>query len=498
MSRIVNALRHHAEATPDRIAIDDGNEQLTFSRLLEAAEHLAARLRVVSPRAIGLLADNGIGWVLADLAAMIAAVPIVPLPPFASRAQLEHALRSAGIDYVVTDQQARICEVLAPSAHVALTSFTRQLLGIQIPMQAPACELAPDCWKVTFTSGTTADPKGVCLSMATLETTADALRDVSGGSERDRHLCVMPLATLLENVGGVYAPLLAGATILVPSLQTIGLTGSSSLDVRRLVGALRESRATSAILVPQMLAALVAAVQAGAPAPQHLRFLAVGGAAVPAGLLEEAIALGFPVHEGYGLSECGSVVSVNRPGERRCGSVGKPLPHVRVEIARDGEIHVAGSTCIGYLDGERAREPFATGDIGRFDDDGFLYITGRKKNMFVTSFGRNVAPEWIEQELVAQGAIAQAAVFGEGRPFVTAVVVPAAAATLQAVFAAVNEVNRRLPDYARVGAWLQAAEPFTAHNGKMTANGRLRRDAILRDYADQIDAVYATRKVSNA
>ncbi|HEY4139213.1 MAG TPA: long-chain acyl-CoA synthetase, partial [Casimicrobiaceae bacterium] len=127
-----------------------------------------------------------------------------------------------------------------------------------------------------------------------------------------------------------------------------------------------------------------------------------------------------------------------------------------------------------------------------------LYVTGRKKNMFITSFGRNVAPEWIEQELVAQSAIAQAAVFGEARPFVTAVVVPRPNATLQAVSAAVNDLNRRLPDYARIGAWLQAAQAFTAQNGKLTANGRLRRDAILRDYADQIDAVYATKKVSNA
>lgn len=498
MSNIVNALRRHAEATPDRIVIDDGHEQLTFSQLLETAEQLASRLRRVSPRAMGLLADNGIGWVLADLAAMIASVPLVPLPPFASRAQLEHAIHSAGIDYIVTDQHARVCEVLPVGAHVALASFTRKLLGIHCPAQPSAFELPADCCKVTFTSGTTADPKGVCLSLATLERTADALREVSAGSERDRHLCVMPLATLLENVGGVYAPLLAGATILVPSLSTIGLTGSSSLDVRRLVGSLRESHATSAILVPQMLAALVAAVQAGIPAPRYLRFLAVGGAAVPPGLLEDAFALGFPVHEGYGLSECGSVVSVNRPGERRSGSVGKPLPQVRIEIASDGEIHVAGSTCIGYLGGARASEPFATGDIGHLDEDGFLYVTGRKKNMFITSFGRNVAPEWIEQELLAQSAIAQAAVFGEARAFVTAVLVASTNTPRQAVFAAVNDVNRRLPDYARIGAWVPATEAFTAQNGKLTANGRLRRDAILRDYADQIDAVYATKKVSNA
>ncbi len=498
MSRVIDALRLHAAATPNRIAVDDGSEQLTFAKLLEAAELLAVRLRELSPNAIGLLADNGAGWVLTDLAAMIAEIPIVPLPLFASKSQLAHAMRIAGIDYVVTDQQSRVCEALPAEAHLTLSRFTRNLLGIGFPILHARSGLPVGCWKVTFTSGTTAGPKGVCLSLATLETTADALRQVSSGSAEDRHLCVTPLATLLENVGGIYAPLLAGASVCVPPLCAVGLTGSSNLDAQRLVRALGESRATSAILVPQMLAGIVAALRAGDAPPRDLRFLAVGGAAVPARLLEESLALGLPVYEGYGLSECASVVTVNRPDEFRAGTVGKPLPHVRIEIAGDGEILVSGSTCMGYLDGAATKEPLATGDIGYFDDAGYLRITGRKKNMFISSFGRNVAPEWIEQELIAQPAIAQAAVFGEARPFAAAIVVPRPGATHSSVAAAIDEVNLHMPDYARVGAWVCAEEPFSPRNAMATANGRLRRDEILRTYAAEIDAFYQTREVSNA
>lgn len=498
MSLVIDALRLHAAATPDRIAVDDGSEELTFAELLAAVELLATRLREHSPNAIGLLADNGAGWVLTDLAAMIAAIPIVPLPLFASKAQLAHALRIAGIDYVVTDQQSRVCEALPADAHVTLSRFTRDLLGIGFPMQTSRSDLPAGCWKVTFTSGTTAGPKGVCLSLATLEKTADALRHASSGCAEDRHLCVTPLATLLENVGGIYAPLLAGAKVCVPPLSTVGLTGSSGLDAHRLVGALCESRATSAILVPQMLAGIVAALKAGDAPPRDLRFLAVGGAAVSARLLEESLALGLPVYEGYGLSECASVVTVNRPNEFRAGTVGKPLPHVRIDIARDGEIHVSGSTGIGYLDGAPMREPLATGDLGYFDDAGYLRITGRKKNMFITSFGRNVAPEWIEQELMAQPAIAQAAVFGEARPFAAAIIVPSPGATHSSVAVAIDEVNQHMPDYARIGAWLCVEEPFSPRNAMATANGRLRRDEIFRAYAADIDAFYPTREVSNA
>jgi long-chain acyl-CoA synthetase len=110
--------------------------------------------------------------------------------------------------------------------------------------------------------------------------------------------------------------------------------------------------------------------------------------------------------------------------------------------------------------------------------------------MFITSFGRNVAPEWVEGELVAHPGIAQAAIFGEARPFNCAVIVPHPGTSHGAIEAALDTANRRLPDYARVRAWIAATEPFTASNGMSTPNGRLRRSAILGKYASQVDALY--------
>jgi long-subunit acyl-CoA synthetase (AMP-forming) len=493
MSRIIAALQRHAASDPRKAALQDETRTFSYGELLTEIELLADQLREGSPRAITILADNGSAWALADLAAHAAGIPSIPLPPFFSAAQIVHVLKTAAIDQVLTDQPDRLLAVLQQPG-LPVEPFHGEMKRVRLQAVAAAAPSLPvGTRKVTFTSGTTGEPKGVCLSQAVMETVAESLGFASDATRDDRHLCLLPLATLLENIGGIYTPLLAGATICLPRLATVGLSGSSGLDVGRLLAALDAWQASTAIMVPQMLQAVVAAGRAGTPLPGSLRYLAVGGAPVSLHLLEHAQALGLPVYQGYGLSECGSVVAVSRQGENRVGSVGKPLPHARIDFADDGEILVRGTPWLGYL-GTDATPPgqdfIATGDLGYLDADGFLFLTGRKKNLFITSFGRNVAPEWVEGELVAHPGIAQAAIFGEARPFNCAVIVPHPGTPQGAIEAALDTANRRLPDYAQVRAWIPATEAFTASNGMSTPNGRLRRPAILGKYAAQINALY--------
>jgi long-chain acyl-CoA synthetase len=239
-----------------------------------------------------------------------------------------------------------------------------------------------------------------------------------------------------------------------------------------------------------MLQALVAAGEGRASMPSSLRFVAVGGAPVSPQLLKRAHLLGIPIFEGYGLSECASVVALNTPGNIKPGSVGRPLPHVLLSFSDNGEILVEGSAFLGYLGQGVPARPWPTGDLGYLDAEGFLHLTGRVKSLFITSFGRNVAPEWVERELTLHPAIAQAAVFGEARPFNAAVIVARPGFSQSDIDTAVQLANRMLPDYARVTAWVAANAPFTPSNQQLTANGRLKREAIMAVYADALESLY--------
>jgi long-subunit acyl-CoA synthetase (AMP-forming) len=344
--------------------------------------------------------------------------------------------------------------------------------------------------KITFTSGTTGSPKGACIGAQGQRDVADSIARATRGLGIERHLCLLPFAILLENVAGMRAALAAGVRFIAPPLAQVGLAGATGFDANACLAALERHRAHSAIVLPQMLLAMTGALERGAPRPRWLRYLAVGGARVSPQLIERARSLGLPVYEGYGLTECGSVVSLNTPACDRAGSAGKPLPHSPVRVAPDGEILVGTHAFLGYL-GEPSAAPewWPTGDLGRLDADGFLHVEGRKKNVLITSFGRNVAPEWPEAELLAGGAVAQAAVFGEGRPRLCAVLVASPGASDAAIAEQVGAANERLPDYARIEQWIRAAAPFGADNGLATANGRARREAIWNTYRERFDAV---------
>jgi long-subunit acyl-CoA synthetase (AMP-forming) len=182
------------------------------------------------------------------------------------------------------------------------------------------------------------------------------------------------------------------------------------------------------------------------------------------------------------------VVCLNRPEHNRPGSVGRPLPHVQVRLGDDGEVLVSGSALLGYLgDQPFSGEWLHTGDIGEFDADGYLFLKGRKKHQFITSFGRNVNPDWVEAELTQRGTIAQAFVHGEGLNHNLALLWPLDPNCSDETLAAtVAQANAQLPDYAQVHAWQRLSTPFTADNGLLTSNGRLRREAILSRYRDAL------------
>lgn len=479
-----------AAQVPGAPALRDRGRTLNYGELRGAVAAEVDWLRARGGERHGLLADNGCGWVVADLALQEAALLNVPLPPFFTDAQLAHAIADAGIDSILADEGMRgraeraSFHPVAVSPHSGLTLWKRTQPGHGKPL------LPTGTVKVTYTSGSTGAPRGICLDAASLGAVAESVATAAGSLRIERHLCLLPLATLLENVAGVYAALRMGAACDLPPASATGVR-FGGIDADALLACIAERAPQSLILVPELLRVLVAAVERGWAVPDSLRFIAVGGAVVSVELLARAAACGLPVHEGYGLSECASVVTLNTPAASRRGSVGRPLPHARVRIDDAGEIHVAGAVMLGRLgdDGPRPAE-IATGDLGDLDADGYLYIRGRRRNVIITALGRNVSPEWIEGELTQEAGIAHACVVGEARPFVVALVSPLSPSVPRAVIErAVAAANRRLPDYARVRRFA-VVRGFSPADGTLTANGRLRREIICEHHAATIGSLY--------
>ena len=194
------------------------------------------------------------------------------------------------------------------------------------------------------------------------------------------------------------------------------------------------------------------------------------------------------------------MVSLNSPRHDRIGTSGRILPHAEVR-ERDGEIEVSGNTFLGYLDQPDSWGPttVSTGDTGTVDADGYLTIKGRRKNMLITSFGRNVNPEWVEGQLFASGYFQQVVVVGDARPACAALLYPVQVdVTDVEIQAVVDAANCELPDYARVEHWLRLQEPLSLTNGLSTENGRPRREKIQERYARNIDQLYSDLTESTA
>ncbi|MCB1649748.1 MAG: AMP-binding protein [Pseudomonadales bacterium] len=515
MNKLWSAICHHAMAMPDGAALQtfDGElqEALSWKQLKASAEAMAHRLREDAVGVLALQAGNAPTWVLADIACSLQDIVLLPLPGFFSAQQVLHALRSLRIDAVLTDRPAELAglcgEQFSPAGELAGLGYLRRNPQWQDGMDNSE-QIPPHTSKITFTSGSTGTPKGVCLSAGQMQAVTGSLLDATAGCDIERHLCVLPLATLLENIAGVHAPLRRGATVVLAQESALGFNGASGFSLPTFLHALSVCRPGSMILIPQLLEALVMSCDAGWQLPDTLQFIAVGGATVSPDLLSRAWAHGMPVYEGYGLSECGSVVCLNRPDAHRNGSLGKVLPHTHVEIV-DDEIVVTGPAYLGYV-GERDSwcadagvRRVATGDLGRFDDEGYLYYQGRRKNVLVSSFGRNISPEWVEAELNAQGEIAASVVFGDSRPYCVALVAASSPAVSDAALAAaVARANARLPAYAQARRWVRLTQPLVRGSGRdddlVTSNGRPRRAQIFTHFQRELEALYANDSYTEA
>lgn len=470
MAELIDALRRHAETDGRRLTMSDARSAISRSELAQWVVGAAADLGS-GPETIGLAGSNSLEWAVAFLAAIAAGKTIVPIPAFFSEDQCAHLVQDAGIVRIfATDEHSFGVHGLPLPVHV----LSRR-------RETSSSTKIGDGGLIIYTSGSTGRPKGVRLASGQALWSAKALAEASSASTSDKYLSLLPLPMLLEAICGIMIPVLVGGCVHYDGEVAESVATGTAANI---AAAFERELPTTSVLVPQLLALYISQLAAsGKRPPESLHFVAVGGAPLPPEHAAAATKLGIPVYEGYGLSECASVVSVNRPGASRAGTAGLPLPGLKVEID-DGEIIVEGASVMdGYLHGDTVPRRWRTGDIGALDADGYLTVYGRRDNLIVTPNGRNISPEWVETMIGGDPRIGACFLGQTTEPAQLAVLlIPSSrgedwfrAASQEDVQSLVAKACQAAPDYARPKAAYVIRRDHAAILRLLTANGRIRR-----------------------
>jgi long-chain acyl-CoA synthetase len=533
-----------------RYKADGLYHDLSWSDYRRQADFAAAALieRGVKPGdRVAILAENSPWWLMADIAVLATGAADVAVHAPSTPAQVGYQLRHSGARAVIVSDQAQADKVLQvieslPDLSLLVSfvpvetggrveqvswdalvheGFRHGGFGTGLVGKREAATTRDDLATIIYTSGTTGNPRGVMLTHGNLLSNAEATLAISDASTDDVLLSWLPYSHIYARTVDHYLSALIGATIcLAESVDTVVLNLAETVPtwmtaVPRFYEKLWER--VSPLPLEQRDAALKRVFG------PNIRRLSSGGAPLPKYLAEGYVAAGLPLFEGYGLTESSPVISFNAPGRHKIGSVGTALPDVEVRIALDGEILTRGPHVMkGYWKDEAATRAtivdgwLHTGDVGHLDADGFLTITDRKKDLIITSGGKNIAPSELERLLGRDEFIDQAVVCGDGRPFVAALIVPNFA-RLQAelgpghgplrveddlirdddahaiMSARVEKVMASVSQPERVKAFLLLSRPFQMEADELTSTFKVRRRHILAKFREPFDALYASR-----
>jgi long-chain acyl-CoA synthetase len=530
---------------------------------------------------IAVISDNRVEWSLLDLAMQrigLVNVSIYPSLPAPQAAFIVRDSQAALLVIADKKQAAKLPEITAqaPAAQHILTfdnidgyTTLEQLeqnsasLPAQPLTNAENSVLPNDIATFIYTSGTTGEPKGAMLTHSNILQTPDAVPEepIAQLGPGDIFLSWLPISHITERVAGHYLPLRTGAcTVFSKSLQSLSeeltttvrptcmlavprlwetiyqrvMDGIAKLPPRKRkiaqwavhIGqeaAKRRSdqKAVGPLLTLQLLLAkkLVLNNLRDKTTGGRLRLCVSGGAPLPTNVATLFLGVGINILEGYGLSET-NIITVNRPGKQRIGTVGTLLPNVELKIAEDGEILMRGQgRMLGYHnrphETQEAIDPegwFHTGDIGEISSDGYLKITDRKKDLLVLSNGKKVAPQPLEARFKESPFIEELVLFGDKQPTVCALVVPAfgklrqwaeennlaqhdlaeLTQTPEVKALLKKEIDTRsegLADYERIKKFAVLPKPFSIEGGELTPTLKVRRRAVAEKYAEPLAAI---------
>jgi len=559
-----------------RIRAGRGFREITVKEFERAVRELAQRLLAWGIRPgdrVALFSENRPEWHIVDFACQLVGAVDVPLYATLPAPHVRYIVQDSGARLLIVSgkERARVALEAASGLDVKVVGIDPDLApGLQcledlpLPSKRKQQELPvvgeEDLATLIYTSGTTGEPKGVMLTHRNLISQVLAVRPLFPITDKDVSMSFLPLSHSYERTVD-YVFLQYGVQInYVESIEKVPMQLTEirptiMVSVPRLYersyikilskiqqegGAKRRLFAWALAVGRKVKEAEWRGEKASAFARGQyavakarifskvlerlggrLRFTVSGGAPLSREVGEFFDIVGLPILQGYGLTESSPVISVNLLEANRIGSAGRPLPAVEVRIAEDGEILARGPNIMkGYWNKPEAtaeaidKDGFLhTGDVGYIDADGFLFITDRKKDIIVTSGGKNVAPQPIEGKLGATAYIAQAVVIGDRYPYLTALIVPNFE-NLETYFAdkgikglskeemaqhpdteklvaeAVEKVNAELASHERIRRFALLSREFSLEEGELTPTMKVRRRVVAERYHDLIEGMY--------
>ncbi len=522
--------------------------QTYAAEVLKVARALIALDVKVGDR-VAILGSNRSEWTISDLATM--SIGAVPLGIYSTcpHEQVEYVLRHSGATVIVVEdelqlQKVRVVKGRLPALRQVITMNTAPRfedaiswedladLGSGIAAEEPARRRAPvsvgDLATLVYTSGTTGSPKAVMLSHGNLlAATRMGLEALTEMRDDDAVLSYLPLAHVAEHGISVLGPSAAGYCVyFCPRIELMP-------------AALRTARPTIFLGVPRVWEKVYHvihsrseetavrrrllnwALSAGADRDGFSSFLAdrlvlrrirkalgldrahtvaCGAAPMSDDILDFFSAVGIEIRKIYGLSECSGPATFNRPGEDPRGNVGRPFTNCEVKIAPDDEIMIRGPHVFkGYFNNPReTAEIFdgdwlRSGDLGRLNDDGSLTITGRRRDIIITSGGKNIAPQHLEGALGRHPAVEAAIVVGDDRPYLSALICPVNSDehNLAQIAEHVEHVNASVSRVEQIKKYTVLKKPFTVEGGELTPTRKLRRSTIYEKFESEIEEMYS-------
>ncbi len=492
---------------------------------------------------VAQLSENRYEWLIADLAMHVVGAVHVPIHAPLTGEQAAFQIRDSGTKLVLVSTAEQLEKLVAQSEYLphALQCFSYekcdQAIGAQpckqvlaeLPaydegaanalLAAAVAETNGDTLAtILYTSGTTGEPKGVMLSNRNLVSNTLAATEPFAQGPEDLRLAFLPLSHIFARTCDLYTWLASGSQLALAQARETVIADCADMRPTLMNG------------VPYFFEKVVNALAAVdfTTSPNALRDLlggrirccCSGGAALPTHVFDFFTKHGVPLLQGYGLTESSPVITLSSEQSVRRGAVGRAIPDVEVRIADDGEILTRGPhVMMGYFKNQVATDEVIrdgwlhTGDIGHLDEAGFLFITGRKKELIVTSGGKNIAPVYLESLLTRDPLIAQAVVIGDDRKYLVALLVPEFAG-LEAEMAtrgielsdSVNNLQHddvvklfedriasclaSVSHYEQVRKFTLLDRGFTVESGELTPKLTLRRKSIQANFHHLIDAMY--------